>query len=407
MARIGVLGAGYVGLVTSAVFASRGHEVVCGDIDKARVEQLQVGNVPIHEAGLGDLIAAGIKAGSLRFVVGSSEAAAEADFAFICLPTPSGAEGLADLSIVESVVGDLRSVLKRCAVVVTKSTVPVGTAESVKVWLGRDDVKVVSNPEFLKEGSAIADCIMPDRVVVGSENRRAAKAVAALYDGLPGERIITDARSAELIKYASNGFLAMKLSYVNAIDSLCHATGANSVAVLAGMKADPRIGAQWMTPGPGFGGSCFPKDVLALVAVAELAGVDFSLLRATLLMNEQRMDWVVSRIQEIVGELSGAAVGVWGLAFKARTDDVRESPALKIIDRLVACGASVRAYDPAASVADFAIPGGGSFEQVGSSTDAASGAAVVAVLTEWPHFREAAKSIEPHRLLDFRGVIGS
>lgn len=386
MARVAIIGSGYVGLVTGAIFADRGHDVVCSDNNKARVNQLNSGSSPIFEPGLDALLATGRGSGRISFVADNCRAADRAEFVFLCLPTPAGDDGAADLSAVEEVSKQISSTLATGAVVVTKSTVPMGTTERVQAWLGRDDLSVASNPEFLREGCAIDDFLHPDRIVIGSSTKATAERVAALYDGLGGTRVITDNRSAELMKYATNAFLAMKLSFVNAIDSLAVNAGADSRAVLDALGADSRISPAFMQPGPGFGGSCFPKDVAALVRTAADHAVDFSLLRSTADMNEQRMDWVVDQIESAVGgSLVGKTVAALGIAFKANTDDVRASPSVGVIRRLSERGAEVLAYDPQAVLPDDC------HARQASSIDAAvSGSACIAILTEWSEFASIA-----------------
>ena len=382
MSRIAVVGTGYVGLTTGACFAHLGHEVVCADIDVDKVARLQRGDVPILEAGLDDLVREGIEGGRLSFVVGAAEAARSCEFAYLCVPTPQGDDGSADLSYIEAAAREIGPVLPSEAVVVNKSTVPVGSTRVVERVLGRDDVYVVSNPEFLREGSAVHDFLHPDRIVIGSEHSDAAIRVASLFEGLQAPLIVTDPASAETIKYASNAFLATKVSFVNAIANVCEAVGADVREVVLGMGYDKRIGFEFLKPGPGFGGSCFPKDSRALVRIAEDAGYEFGLLRGVVSVNEEQFERVAAKIERTAGgSVDGAVVAVWGLTFKARTDDLRDSPALRVIDILRRKGARVQAFDPAVS---HDIEG---IDVRPDAYAACDGAAVLAVLTEWDDFR--------------------
>jgi UDPglucose 6-dehydrogenase len=382
MAEIAVIGAGYVGLTTAACFSSLGHDVVCADIDEARVAQLSEGEIPIVEAGLEALVREGIDSGHLRFVVGAENAAQGAEFAYLCVPTPQGDDGSADLSYIETAARQIGPVLPAEAVVVNKSTVPVGSTRAVERVLGRDDVLVVSNPEFLREGSAVHDFLNPDRIVIGSDDQSAAVRVASLYIGVTAPLIVTDPASAETIKYASNAFLATKISFVNAMAAVCEAVGADVKDVVLGMGYDKRIGHEFLKPGPGWGGSCFPKDSRALVHIAETAGYSFDLLQGVITVNEEQFHRVVDKVRTLVGhELGGVKVGVWGLTFKARTDDTRDSPALRIVGLLAEAGAEVRAYDPAVST-----PIGG-LDPAADPYSVCEDADVLVVLTEWDEFR--------------------
>ena len=382
MAQIAVVGAGYVGLTTAACFSSLGHDVVCADIDEGRVAQLQRGEVPIVEAGLDALVREGMEGGQLRFVLGAEAAARHAEFAYLCVPTPQGEDGSADLSYIEAAARQIGPVLPSEAVVVNKSTVPVGSTRAVERVLGRDDVVVVSNPEFLREGSAVHDFLNPDRIVIGSDDQSAAVRVASLYIGVTAPIIVTDPASAETIKYASNAFLATKISFVNAIAAVCEAVGADVKDVVLGMGYDKRIGHEFLKPGPGWGGSCFPKDSRALVHIADTAGYSFDLLRGVITVNDDQFHRVVAKVRGLLGgSLAGAKVGVWGLTFKARTDDTRDSPALRIVSLLAADGAEVRAYDPAVKA-----PVGG-VEPAVDPYSVCEGADVLVVLTEWDEFR--------------------
>src|SRR4051812_9005402 len=350
MSRIAVVGTGYVGLTTGACFAHLGHDVICADIVPEKVECLSRGEIPIVEAGLQNLVADGLRSGRLRFVLGAAQAVPDAEFVYLCVPTPSGLDGSADLSYLEQAAGEIRDLLMAGAVVVNKSTVPVGSTKVVERVLRRPDVAVVSNPEFLREGTAVHDFLNPDRVVVGSDDQSAAIRVASLYLGVPAPFIVTDPATAELIKYAANAFLATKLSFINAVAALSEHVGADVADVVVGIGSDKRIGQDFLKPGPGWGGSCFPKDTKALVRIAEDAGYDFSLLRGVIDVNVEQHERVVAKIRTAAGgSLAGVRVAVWGLTFKGRTDDLRDSPSLAIIKRLNEEGADVVGFDPTVS----------------------------------------------------------
>ncbi|HEY1279654.1 MAG TPA: UDP-glucose/GDP-mannose dehydrogenase family protein [Acidimicrobiales bacterium] len=381
MSRIAVVGTGYVGLTTGACFAHLGHDVVCADIVPEKVDRLSRGEIPIVETGLENLVADGLRSGRLRFVLGAASAVADAEFVYLCVPTPEGLDGAADLSYLEAAAAEIRDLLIEGAIVVNKSTVPVGSTKVVERVLRRPDVAVVSNPEFLREGTAVHDFLHPDRIVVGSDDQSAAIRVASLYLGVPAPLIVTDPATAELIKYAANAFLATKLSFINAIAAVAEHVGADVADVVVGIGSDKRIGQEFLKPGPGWGGSCFPKDTKALVRIAEDAGYDFSLLRGVIAVNTEQQERVVAKIRAAAGELQGARVAVWGLTFKGRTDDRRDSPSIAVIQRLIEEGAEVVAFDPTVTEP---LPG------IGFARDpygACEGARVLAVLTDWDEFR--------------------
>ena len=390
--RLGVIGTGYVGLTTGACFASMGHHVVCGDIDQRKVDMLNAGHIPIVEAGLEQVVADARDAGRLEFVLGAEAAVADADIVFLCVPTPQGEDGSADLSYIKTAAAQIAPLLKRNAVVVNKSTVPVGSTIAVEEVLQRTDVYVVSNPEFLREGTAVSDFLLPDRVVIGSNDRGAAEKVAALYNGIDTPIIITDPSSAETIKYAANGFLAMKISFVNAVAAMCEAVGADVAAVIEGIGSDNRIGRQFLNPGPGWGGSCFPKDSRALVKIAEDHGYNFSMMRGAVEVNDEQRRRMIDKVSRAVGRhhsnLKDVTVGAMGLTFKAGTDDLRESPALAIIAELRNAGARVRAFDPTtcgelSPHQAIALDG---IELCSTLIEVADSADVLCVFTEWPQF---------------------
>ena len=409
MADIAVIGAGYVGLTTAACFADLGHSVTCADIDEHRIAQLRRGQVPIVEAGLDRLVRDGLDNERLRFVVGGANAVGDAEYVYLCVPTPQADDGSADLSYVDAAAREIGPVLPSEAVVLTKSTVPVGCTRIVEQVLGRDDVRVVSNPEFLRQGSAVHDFMHPDRIVIGCEDQAVAARVAALYIGVTAPIIVTDPASAETIKYASNAYLATKISYVNAIAAVCEAVGADVKDVVLGMGYDKRIGHEFLRPGPGFGGSCLPKDTRALVHIADSAGYPFELLRGVVAVNEEQFERVVRKVRILAGRtgderLEGLKVAVWGLAFKARTHDTRDSPALQIIRRLRAAGADVVAYDPAVRSRVGAI------EPATDPYSVCDGADVLAVLTDWDDFRwldfdKVAQLMTTPRVVDTRNLL--
>ena len=379
--KIVVVGTGYVGLTTGACFAELGHRVICSDIDVTKVERLSRGEVPIHEAGLEELVRRGLDAGRLSFTHDSAEAVQDAEFVYLCVPTPQAADGSADLSFIEAAAEEISPYLSPGTIVVNKSTVPVGSTLLVERALNRSDVPVVSNPEFLREGTAVDDFLNPDRVVIGADDQAAAGRVASLYLGVRAPIMVTDPASAETCKYAANAFLATKLSFVNAIAAVCEAVGADVNDVLLGMGYDHRIGHDFLKPGPGWGGSCFPKDTRAIIAIAEDAGYDFSLLKGVVSVNDEQFDRIVRKVASKV-DLAGARIGLLGLAFKAGTDDTRESPAIEVARRLVAAGAEVRAFDPA--VTDVPVDG---VELVADAYAAAEGADAIVVATEWDDFK--------------------
>jgi UDPglucose 6-dehydrogenase len=365
---------------------------VCGDIDQRKVDMLNAGHIPIVEAGLEQVVADARDAGRLEFVLGAEAAVADADIVFLCVPTPQGEDGSADLSYIKTAAAQIAPLLKRNAVVVNKSTVPVGSTIAVEEVLQRTDVYVVSNPEFLREGTAVSDFLLPDRVVIGSSDRGAAEKVAALYNGIDTPIIITDPSSAETIKYAANGFLAMKISFVNAVAAMCEAVGADVAAVIEGIGSDNRIGRQFLDPGPGWGGSCFPKDSRALVKIAEDHGYNFSMMRGVVEVNDEQRMRMIDKVSRAVGHhhsnLKGVTVGAMGLTFKAGTDDLRESPAMAIIAELRKAGARVRAFDPTtcgelSPHQAIALDG---IELCSTLIEVADSADVLCVFTEWPQF---------------------
>jgi len=381
VAKIAVVGTGYVGLSTGVCMAHLGHDVLCADIDADKVASLNSGVVPIVEPGLEELLSRGLSSGKLKFVVGASNAVKDAEFVFLCLPTPQTQSGEADLSFVRAATLEIADDLTPNSIVINKSTVPVGSTHLVHKMLNRPDVSVISNPEFLREGTAVEDFLHPDRIVVGCDNQADLVRVSELYGGIDAPIIATDPASAEMIKYASNAFLAMKLSFVNAIATICEIVGADINEVTLGIGHDHRIGPDFLRPGPGWGGSCFPKDSAALLNLANSHGYKFDLMRSVIEENQQQFDRIAKKI--VSSAVAVKKVAIWGLTFKAQTDDLRDSPSLEIIQRLISNGISVGAYDP---TVDARTKLKFDFEVATSAETATKGADVLAVLTEWQDF---------------------
>jgi UDPglucose 6-dehydrogenase len=392
--KIAVIGTGYVGLVTGTCFAESGHKVTCVDLDQGKIDLLRAGGIPIYEPGLEELVHRNVKEGRLAFTTSYAEALPGADVAFIAVGTPPGETGEADLSYVLAAAESIGRALTGYCVVVNKSTVPVGSADKVREALARvakGPFDVVSNPEFLKEGAAIDDFMRPDRVVVGVESEPARAVMADLYAPFTRAEqpvLFMDLRSAELTKYAANAMLATRISFMNEIAALCDKLGADVDAVRRGMGSDKRIGHPFLHAGAGFGGSCFPKDVRALMTTARFIGLDFDLLRSVERVNErQKRSLVEKALKHFGGSLKGRNVGVWGLAFKPKTDDMREAPALTVIEGLVGNGATVKAHDPVArEVAAKLLHG--TVELVAEPYAAAAGADALFLVTEWNEFRQ-------------------
>jgi UDPglucose 6-dehydrogenase len=373
-----------------------------------KIDNLNQGILPIVETGLEELVAEGVAAGKLIFTTDVVSAVKNADVVFLCVPTPEGADGSADLSYIQTAARTLSPLLRSGAIVVNKSTVPVGSTKVVERELKRPDVSVVSNPEFLREGSAIQDFLHPDRVVVGSDNQEAAIAVGALYEKVGAPVVVTDPASAETIKYAANAFLATKISYINAVAAICEGVGADINDVVLGLGYDKRIGHEFLRPGPGWGGSCFPKDTKAMVKIAQDAGYDFGLLKGVITVNDQQYGRIVDKIRAAAGgALKGKKIASWGLTFKAMTDDLRDSPAVEIITRLLADGASVTVFDPTVSIAPKGLD---AITVCSSPLEACAGADVIAVLTEWDDFRwvsptDAAGAVSVKQIVDARNLL--
>jgi UDPglucose 6-dehydrogenase len=391
MSKISVIGGGgYVGLTTGACFADLGNEVVCVDIDEAKIAGLRRGKLPIFEPGLQEVVERNIKVERLSFTTSYTGGLKDAEFAFIAVDTPSGSEGEADLQYIRTAAEMIASSMTNSLIIVNKSTVPIGTgdwvAEIVEAHLPAGlDFSVVSNPEFLREGSAINDFLHPDRIVLGSTDRQAAEKVAQLYLSLRAPIIVTDLRTAEMIKYASNAYLANRISFVNEIASICEQLGADIKEVAIGMGYDKRIGHSYLDAGVGWGGSCFPKDVKALAHMAAIHGCHPQLLRAVIEINRDQRRRVVQALREILGTLHGKTVGVLGLAFKPNTDDMREAPAVEIIHLLQNEGTSVKAFDPVAMErARDIIP---EVTYCEDAYEAADGSDALIVVTDWNEFK--------------------
>jgi UDPglucose 6-dehydrogenase len=390
MRRICVIGVGYVGLVTGTCFADLGHQVACVDVDKAKIKKLRSGVMPIYEPGLEEMVRRNAQAGRLTFTDGYEEGLAEAEFAFIAVGTPQGSGGEADLKYVRSAARSIAEGMSHPLVIINKSTVPIGTGDWVADIIRRHQPEpvafsVVSNPEFLREGSAINDFMYPDRIVLGSFDPDAAAQVAQLYLSLRAPIMITDLRTAEMIKYASNAFLAARISFINEIASICEALGADVKEVAVGMGYDKRIGPYFLDAGIGYGGSCFPKDVQALAHMAAVHGCHPQLLRSVMDINRDQRRQVIHKLRELVGRLDEKVIGVLGLAFKPNTDDMREAPSVELIHLMQSEGARIRAFDPVAMVnADHYL------HDVTLCQDAyevADGADALVVITEWNEFK--------------------
>ncbi len=382
--EVAVIGAGYVGLVQAAGLAALGHRVRVGENSPDKLQLLNAGQSPIFEPDLEAILGEGLATGLLTFEASNTEVVAGAEVVFIAVPTPQGNNGAADMSIVSAVLDEIASVLNADALVVFKSTVPVGSVAKYQQFFDERNpgVTVLSNPEFLREGSAVSDFFHPDRVVIGTTDQHAAERMMELYRDLEAPVVVTDPISSEMVKYGSNAYLATRITFANAMANLAEAVGADVRDVLLGMGYDKRIGHHFLSPGPGYGGSCFPKDTHALVAIAEEASYDFALLKGVIEVNNEQRQRVVDKVDAAVpAGLDGATVGLWGLAFKAGTDDTRDSPAAELARILAGRGARVLAFDPQASVDIDGV------ELVADPLDAVKGVDVLLIATEWPEFQ--------------------
>jgi UDPglucose 6-dehydrogenase len=393
--NIAIVGTGYVGLVSGTCFAETGNNVICIDIDPKKIDTLKNGETPIYEPGLEALLKRNIKEGRLHFTTQLAEGIKEAQFIFLALPTPPGEDGAADLKYVLGVAEDLSVLISDYKVIINKSTVPVGTAEKVAAILAKkldpSLFDVVSNPEFLREGVAVDDFLKPDRVVVGTSSARARKLMEELYQPFvrQGNPIFfMDERSSEMTKYAANSYLAMRISFMNEMANLCEAAGANIDHVRIGMGSDSRIGKRFLFPGVGYGGSCFPKDVQALALTAKQLNYDFKLVESVMQVNDHQKSILGSKIKNYFNQdLNGKTIAIWGLAFKPQTDDIREAPALSLIQELLAAGAKVKAFDPEAMANVKQTIGEHSIYFAQNAYDAIEQADALAIVTEWSEFR--------------------
>jgi UDPglucose 6-dehydrogenase len=410
--NLAIVGSGYVGLVTGTCFAEVGHHVICVDNDLKKVHQLQDGHIPIYEPGLEDLVKKNVASGNLSFTASIGDAVKASQVIFIAVPTPPQPDGSVDLSFVEGVAREIAVHIDAYKIVVDKSTVPVKTGEKVAQTIARvnptADIDVVSNPEFLREGSAVEDLMKPDRIVVGVSSDRAIPAMREIYEPFNAPIMFTDLNSAELIKHAANSFLALKISYINAVAAICEASGANVERVADGMGADKRIGRSFLNAGIGYGGSCFPKDISAFIRISRELGYEFSLLEEVEKINANQKERFLKKIREALWVLRQKKIGVLGLAFKGNTDDVRSSVAISVVQQLIAEGAEVRAYDPQAM--EKAKPLVPKCVMVDSAEKVAEGADALLLLTEWNEFKtlpwvEMKKSMLSPLLFDGRNLL--
>ncbi|MGA2685894.1 MAG: UDP-glucose/GDP-mannose dehydrogenase family protein [Verrucomicrobiota bacterium] len=410
--KLTLIGTGYVGLVTGACFAEVGHHVTCVDNDEAKIKLLKAGGIPIFEPGLEDIVKKNTAAGRLSFTASTAEGVQKSEVIFIAVPTPPLPDGSVDLSFIERVARDTATAMSEYKIIVDKSTVPVKTGEKVAETIKRYcaakvDFDVVSNPEFLREGFAVGDLMKPDRIVIGTRSPRPVAMMKEIYAPFNVPIVVTDINSAELIKHASNSFLALKISYINAVAAICETTGANVEEVAAGMGMDERIGRRFLNAGLGFGGSCFPKDLSAFIKIAEQMGYDFRLLKEVQRINAEQMDRFLKKITDTLWVLKGKKIGVLGLAFKQNTDDVRMSPAIELCERLQKEGAGLRVHDPKAM--DKAKAMLKDVTWVDDMDAVADGCDALVVATEWDEFKKldldrARKSLTHPIMFDGRNL---
>lgn len=389
--KLSIIGSGYVGLTTGACFAEAGHHVVCVDNDPRKIEKLQAGQIPIYEPGLEALVKKNVAARRLSFTTQTEEGVDHGEVLFIAVPTPPQPDGSVDLSFMEKVAREIAQYLDSYRVVVDKSTVPVKTGERVAQTIRRYarpgvEFDVVSNPEFLREGSAVEDLMKPDRIVIGGNSDRALALMQKIYEPFVAPVLVTDINSAELIKHAANSFLALKISYANALAEICEASGADVLKVAEGIGADKRIGRGFLNAGLGYGGSCFPKDIAAFIAISDQLGVPFHLLKEVQRINARQLERFLDAMREALWVLKDKKICVWGLTFKPNTDDVRSSVAIALVERLVAEGARVTVYDPKGMDKARELPVAASIEFAASPLEAARGAEALAIATEWADF---------------------
>lgn len=388
--KITIIGSGYVGLTTGACFAEVGHEVLCVDNDEKKIGLLLKGEIPIYEPGLKEIVLKNVASGNLHFTTSTEDGVKSGEVVFIAVPTPPNEDGSVDLRFIEKVAREISPAIEGYKVVVDKSTVPVRTgekvAETIKRYAPDADFDVVSNPEFLREGCAVSDLMNPDRIVIGANSDRALALMEKVYEPFAAPILVTDINSAELIKHAANSFLALKISYINAVSAICEATGADVEKVAEGIGTDKRIGRAFLNAGLGYGGSCFPKDIAAFIAISEHLGTPFDLLKEVERINTRQLERFINRIRAKLWVLQDKKIAVWGLAFKPDTDDVRCSVAIELIERLVAEGAQVVAYDPQAAEKAKELAVAGKITIADSATKATEGAEALIVATEWPEF---------------------
>lgn len=389
--KLTIIGTGYVGLVSGTCFAEVGHQVICVDNNADKVKMLQAGGIPIYEPGLEELVKKNVAAGRLKFTASTAEGVQKSDIIFIAVPTPPQVDGSVDLSYIERVARDIAAAMTSYKIVVDKSTVPVKTGEKVAETIKRYcaakvEFDVVSNPEFLREGFAVGDLMKPDRIVIGVASQRPAAAMKEIYTPFNAPIIVTDINSAELIKHAANSFLALKISYINAVANICEAAGANVQEVAHGIGLDDRIGRRFLNAGIGFGGSCFPKDLSAFIKISEQIGYDFKLLKEVQNINANQMERFVKKITDTLWVLKDKKIGVLGLAFKQNTDDVRSSPAIDLCQRLIKEGATLRVHDPKAMEKTKAFLPNATY--VDDMNAVAEGCDALVVATEWDEFKQ-------------------
>lgn len=408
MTSIAVVGTGYVGLSCGACLSALGHRVTCIDIDSQKIDRLKLGEIPIYEEGLEDLVRSGIDGGLLHFMTNMQEGVIGAEVIFLCLPTPQKENGSADLSFLTTAVTELARYVAGESIVVIKSTVPMGTHSKIEQLLVGRNIHVASSPEFVREGTAVKDFFNPDRIVIGTRNTMIAERVKKIFDTIDSTFLFTDPESAETIKNASNSFLAIKLSYMNAMAIICELYGANILDVSRGIGLDSRIGGNFLQAGPGWGGSCLPKDAHSLAFMANAKGYEFSMLQEAIAVNDQMQTHIVEKIRDLVGgNLRGSKIAVWGLTFKANTDDLRDSPAIRIVSQLLRSGANISCFDPTVRNLPNLINGASVHESIEKSVE---GTDLIVVLTEWGEFATIdPNSVRPimakKKILDCRNIL--
>ncbi|APB77124.1 MULTISPECIES: UDP-glucose dehydrogenase family protein [Paenibacillus] len=412
--KLAVIGTGYVGLVSGVCFAQKGNEVICVDLEQHKIDMLNRAESPIYEPGIEELIALNLEAGRLEFTSDLADAVRRSDIVILAVGTPSLANGEANLSYIEQAAADVGKAMNGYKIIMTKSTVPVGTNEKIKDVLARHtslSFDIVSAPEFLREGSAINDTLHPDRIIIGLDNTGLRETMVTLHQVFTDKIYVTDIRSAEMIKYASNAFLATKISFINEIANICEKVGADVTCVADGMGMDKRIGSSFLQAGIGYGGSCFPKDTNALIQIAGNVDYEFKLLKSVVEVNTDQRFMIVSKLRESLGQLNGVSIGIWGLAFKPNTDDIREAPALEIVETLIQAGAIVKLYDPIAMDKFKERVDHPNIVWCLSPQQAAEGSDAVCLLTDWEEFKKVdlvqlASILHKPVLIDGRNVFG-